>query len=103
MTNAEIILMAVKQKSLPQFLFKFRACNDNTKRIFLNNELWFSNPLDFNDPFDCNTPIDNTFTIDQIKFWLKDSCGITDIATIDILSKELKNDPSHADKAVKKQ
>lgn len=94
--------MGVKQKSFPRYLFKFRACNDNTKRVFLNNELWFSNPLDFNDPFDCNIPIDSTFSNAQVEEWLRDSCGITDNIAIDKLIQALQKNPNVAVEQVKK-
>ncbi len=93
MTNTDLIIMGVKQKSYPQYLFKFRTCNHHTENIITNNELWFSNPLDFNDPFDCNIPISSSFSIDQIKDWLKDSCGITDISEINDLSSKLHANP----------
>ena len=34
-------------------LYKYRACNENTKAIFTTGCLHYSHPSDFNDPYDC--------------------------------------------------
>lgn len=54
----ELVKISVEQGDLPQFIYKYRALNTNTDKIFENSELWFSNPYDFNDPFDCQVIVD---------------------------------------------
>ena len=36
-----------------QCIFKYRAVNEDTEKIFNNHTLWFAHPNEFNDPFDC--------------------------------------------------
>jgi hypothetical protein len=35
------------------YLYKYRACNENTESIFTTGSLHYSHPNDFNDPYDC--------------------------------------------------
>jgi hypothetical protein len=37
----------------PKILYKYKSINDYTKKLLIDNELYFSFPQDFNDPFDC--------------------------------------------------
>lgn len=91
-TNKEFMTIGVNQQSFPQYLFKYRADNSNTKKILTKNELWFCNPLEFNDPYDCNTPINTTTTLEDIKKWLL-SIGVFN-DNIDFWATQLKNNPN---------
>ena len=42
----------------PVKLYKYRHWNDNTKKILINNELYFQSAENFNDPFDANIILD---------------------------------------------
>ncbi len=84
--------MGVDQKAFPQYLYKFRADNDFTAKIFTDNELWFSNPLDFNDPYDCSTPINIKTPLSEIKKWLI-SVGVHQL-NVDELAKKLQKNPN---------
>jgi len=35
-------------------LFRYRICNNNNFKAFMNDELWASTPNSFNDPYDCS-------------------------------------------------
>lgn len=68
-------------------LYKYRSLagtsKEYTKRILLNNELYFANPMDFNDPFemrfkDCNRP--NT-PVGLASAILQTSLGICSLST----------------------
>jgi hypothetical protein len=52
LTLPELVTLAVHQKQIPQYLYKYRTI-DSAEKLLDNNSLWFSNPEDFNDPFDC--------------------------------------------------
>ena len=43
----------ISAETINQLLYKYRADDDNTEKIFTEKTLWFSHPNDFNDPFDC--------------------------------------------------
>jgi hypothetical protein len=53
----ETKLMALKQMvakgKTNQCIYKYRAINEKTEKIFNNHTLWFAHPNEFNDPFDC--------------------------------------------------
>lgn len=46
-----LIKRAIKEKQLPQFLYKFRGI-ERAKEIISNSEFYFSDAVNFNDPFD---------------------------------------------------
>jgi hypothetical protein len=50
---AQSVIREVKNKKVPETLFKYRKFNEFTESIFRDNALYFSKPRDFNDPFDC--------------------------------------------------
>ena len=43
----------LSEGTINQSLYKYRADDKNTERIFTEKTLWFSHPNAFNDPFDC--------------------------------------------------
>ncbi|MDR5819304.1 DUF2971 domain-containing protein [Caballeronia sp. LZ043] len=44
-------------KTLPTKLYKYRAFNTTTLRMFSQAEVFFAKPATFNDPFDCNPEV----------------------------------------------
>jgi len=100
MVEPKELILGVEQKIYPQFLYKYRKDNCNTKKIITKNELWFSNPNKFNDPYDCNTPIDKSNNINTIKNWLK-SIGI-DNHKLDKLAEKLEKNPNLIEEETKK-
>jgi len=87
-----MIQIGVDQRSFPQYLYKYRADNDFTEKMIIENELWFANPLLFNDPYDCNTPITSKTTLPEIKNWLQ-KIGIY-FEHIDDLAVKLQTNPN---------
>jgi Protein of unknown function (DUF2971) len=67
----ELVKISVDQGGLPQFVYKYRALNSNTEKIFETLKLWFSNPLDFNDPFDCQVIVDTKNSENEIANFLR--------------------------------
>jgi hypothetical protein len=100
MTSAAKIIIGVNSKTYPQFLYKYRADNSNTKKIITDNELYFSNPREFNDPYDCNIPISVKSSINEIKKWLK-SVGIAE-KDIDKYAEQLNKNPNCMKDAIEK-
>lgn len=43
----------ISKGSIKQSLYKYRADDENTEKIFTEKSLWFPHPNAFNDPFDC--------------------------------------------------
>ena len=43
----------ISEETINQSLYKYRADDENTEKIFTDKTLWFAHPKDFNDPFDC--------------------------------------------------
>lgn len=59
------LIKMVKQKQLPRYLYKYRAIDENTKKIIINHEFYFNSPANFNDPYDCNIPKISTIEINN--------------------------------------
>lgn len=43
-------------KTVPQFLYKYRNCNDNNFKALEDNSIWVSSAEQFVDPYDCRIP-----------------------------------------------
>ena len=43
----------ISEGTINQSLYKYRADDEYTEKIFTEKTLWFSHPNAFNDPFDC--------------------------------------------------
>lgn len=50
---SQSVIREVKNKKVPETLFKYRKFNGRTESIFRDNALYFSKPRDLNDPFEC--------------------------------------------------
>ena len=68
---SELVKLSVDQGQLPRYIYKYRALNSNTEKIFTDSKLWFSKPNDFNDPFDCQVIVDTKNTDDEIANFLR--------------------------------
>lgn len=89
----ELVKLAVFQKQIPQYFFKYRTL-EAFEKILENNSLWFSNPEDFNDPFDCQIVADGNNTQEELEVLIRKTVP-TPIseAQITLLAKDAANTP----------
>lgn len=52
---------------LPNALYKYRECNENSFSAFFEDRIYFNTPSNFNDPFDCSVYIDKKKIVNEIK------------------------------------
>lgn len=71
MLNRKKLEIAIKNKSIPQFVYKYQS-QKFIESLLLKNHLWFSSPLTFNDPFDCQISLNTENTHDEIIKYFKD-------------------------------
>lgn len=55
---------SLKEKNLPNLIYKYRNCDGNSFEYFSANKIRLSDPHSFNDPFD------SAFTANYMDFWL---------------------------------
>ena len=60
-------------KTVPDFLFKFRRCNEDNFKALENNSIWVSSAEQFIDPYDCRIPFSvrdlSTRKINKLMKW----------------------------------
>ena len=98
---SDFVEIAVQQNSLPQYLYKYRAINDNTKKIIENNQLWFSKPADFNDPFDCKIIPETNNTLADVITYLEENTTNVPKHEITTLAQSFIKNPVELDRIVK--
>lgn len=51
--NKRTLEQMISDGIINRLLYKFRADDENSEKIFTEHTLWFAHPKQFNDPFDC--------------------------------------------------
>lgn len=97
--SEQLLKIGVQTGRYPQYIYKYRADNENTEKIIKNDELWFSSPSDFNDPYDCNVPIDKETPLNIIKGWLQEA-GAEYANFANELQNELQNNPEQTKRRI---
>lgn len=64
--SKELIKLAIKEKTIPEILYKYRKFDNRTDEIILNSEFYFAPPSSFNDPFDCNLSYKKDYNTEEI-------------------------------------
>ena len=99
-TPQELVKLAVEQKLIQQYLYKYRKIDSNLEKILINNEMWFSSPIDFNDPFDCQIKVDTNNNYNEIFDFLKKNLVDLSIEEIGKISSDLYLNPEKWDNFV---
>jgi hypothetical protein len=72
LTLTEYLMIGIKNKQYPQFVYKYRDPKDKFfEDIFKNKQMFFSSPKIFNDPFDCQLDTNPSSSRDDIVSFLK--------------------------------
>lgn len=83
-----------------RYLYKYRAIDENTKRIITDNELFFNNPEKFNDPYDCNIPIENNPSEEDVKKHMMEQLPDSSEEELAQDVKKIKSDPNYVSRTV---
>lgn len=62
----ELSLMTVLDECMPQYLFRFRCCNDYGISNFIDERVYLNEPKNFNDPVDSVAYVDPELVMDKI-------------------------------------
>jgi hypothetical protein len=75
MNEEDYAKRVVAEKKIPDHLFKYRSLagdtREYTRRLIVNQELYFPAPADLNDPFECKPHLDSGVTAEEKKRYVK--------------------------------
>ena len=100
---SELIKLSVDQGQLPKYVYKYRAININTEKIFSDSKLWFSKPSDFNDPFDCQVIVDTNNTESEIANFIRQNDPLMASKNVKHFSRLWSKNPNDLHQMVNKK